>query len=575
MKRKKVLKITAIAIVSPILLFLIIITSLQLYSMYKTHKMEEISYETVSPNYWPTQEWQTSSPEEQGMDSAKLLEMVEDYQNKHSENEEIFIDSITIIRNGYIVSDLYFNPLFPKDTSHILNSCTKSIMATLIGIAIGEGYIENVDVPVLEILNDINIENIDDRLKAMTLKDLLTMETGLHSRDSYIYDWEGLFEMQATDDWTEHILNLSMETDPGIRYEYSNMASFLLSAIITKSTGKDTLSFAREYLFDPLEIKDIRWDKSPKGIYIGWARMWLKPHDMAKIGLLYLQKGKWEDRQVVPSWWVEESITAHSFPKQYRYVYDVDGKKDFGTSSGIWISTNLARPLSDGYGYQWWLDESGIYSAVGYGGQYITVVPNKNLIVVVTSKMKGEDDFFPVELLKNYIIPSIVSNEPIPSNEIAQNKLSSFSVPASLDVEIKPVQELSIIAKEISGKTYSLSDSVDSNPWLHDNFRLVFDEDKDYAEFSYTLKKDEVVSYHVGLDNVYRITETNKGKINEGTYAAIGEWTAPNIFTINYELFGYATKGRWKLTFNNNEIMVEETGITGVYSYGGKKINKD
>ena len=83
--------------------------------MYKTYQMEEISYEPVSPDYWPIQEWQTSSPEDQGMDSAKLLEMVEDYQNKHSENEEIFIDSITIIRNGYIISDLYFNPLFPKD----------------------------------------------------------------------------------------------------------------------------------------------------------------------------------------------------------------------------------------------------------------------------------------------------------------------------------------------------------------------------------------------------------------------------------------------------------------------------
>lgn len=180
-----------------------------------------------------------------------------------------------------------------------------------------------------------------------------------------------------------------METDPGIRYEYSNMASFLLSAIITKSTGMDTLSFAREYLFDPLEIKDILWDKNPKGIYIGWARMWLKPHDMAKIGLLYLQKGKWEDRQIVPSWWVAESITAHSFPKQYRYVYDADDKKDFGTSTGLWISTSLTRPLSDGYGYQWWLDESGIYSAVGFtGGNWTST----------------EETF---KILGKYIIPAI------------------------------------------------------------------------------------------------------------------------------------------------------------------------
>lgn len=524
-------------------------------------QLQQISYEPVDPNYWPTQEWQVSTPEEQGMDSAKLLEMIAFYEEERSKNERISIDSITIVRNGYIVADIHPNPLFPKDTKHIIHSCTKSIMSALIGIAIDEGDIEGVDVLVLDILDDKYIESIDERIKSLTLKDLLTMQTGLHSQDSYMYQWRGLFKMQATDDWTEYILNLPMEVEPGTRFDYSNMASFLLSAIITKTTGMDTLSFAQEHLFDPLGITDIQWEKSPKGIGIGWARMWLKPHDMAKMGLLYLQKGKWEGEQVVSSQWVEESVTAHSFPKKFRYVYDEEGKVDFGASGRSWVSTNLATPFADGYGYQWWLGKSNMYSAVGTGGQYIMVVPEENLLAVFTSKLSGAGAFLPKKMLDRYILLAIVSNESITTNEKAQNELSLLSEPPHLDVEPKPVQELPAIAWEISGKTYSL----DSNPWKYNNFRLVFDSDKDYAAFGYTTKENDVVNYEIGLNDVYRLTENN-GE----TWSAVGHWAEPNTFIIDYELVGYSTRGKWNLTFSADEIAVEEVGVTGTYTYGGR-----
>ncbi len=289
---KKILKIAIISILS---LILFIFGSISLGIVYTNYRprMDPIKYESVDPDYWPTQQWQTSTPEDQGMNSNRLIEMVQFYEKEHSKNENIAIDSITIIRNGYVIADIYLNPLYPKDTEHIIHSCTKSIMSALIGIAIERGYIRNVDIPVIDILNDKNIKNADERIRKLTVKDLLTMKTGLHSQDSYLYQHRGLFETQKTYDWTEHILNLPFEAEPGTRFDYSNLASFLLSAIITKTTGTNTLSFAKEHLFNPLGIKDVKWEKSPKGIYIGWARMWLKPHDMAKIGMLYLQKGKW------------------------------------------------------------------------------------------------------------------------------------------------------------------------------------------------------------------------------------------------------------------------------------------
>jgi len=559
---KKILKITAISILSFIILLLLLMT----LGIVITNKpqMEQISYERVSPDYWPTQGWKISIPEEQGMDSAKLQEMVEHYEAQRLKNEKISIDSITIVRNGYIVADIYLNPLFPKDAKHIIHSCTKSIMSALIGIAIEEGHIEGVDVLVLDIFDDKNIENVDERIKTLTLKHLLAMQAGLHSQDSFLYQWKGLFKMQTTDDWTEYILNLPLEAEPGTRFDYSNMASFLLSAIIKKTTGMDTLSFAQEYLFDALEIKDIKWEKSPQGIDIGWARMWLKPHDMAKIGLLYLQKGKWESQQIIPTQWVEESLTAHSFPKKYRYVYNEESKIDRMTSGGLWMFTNLARPFADGYGYQWWLDKSGMFSAVGFSVQFIMVVPNENLVLVFTSKLSGQDAFFPAKLLKKFILPSIVSNEPLPANKEAQNRLSSLSNAPRLTLGPKVVPELPEIARKISGNTYSLN----ANPWKYDNCKLVFDPEKDYAEFSYTAKEKDVVNYRVGLNGVHRLTETNNN-----TYAAVGSWTSPNTFSIDCEIIGYSSKDRWNLTFEEDEILVEEHGATGKYHYGGRRIN--
>ena len=234
---KKILKITIISILSLIILIFGSISLGIVYTNYRP-RMDPIIYESVDPDYWPTQDWQTSTPEEQGMDSANLLEMVQFYEKEHAKNENITIDSVTIIRNGYVVADIYFNPLYPKDTEHIIHSCTKSVMSALIGIAIKRGYIKNVDVPVIDILNDKNIENADERIKKLTVKNLLTMKTGLHSQDSYLYRYRGLFETQKTNDWTEHILNLPFEADPGTRFDYSSLASFLVSAIITKATGK-------------------------------------------------------------------------------------------------------------------------------------------------------------------------------------------------------------------------------------------------------------------------------------------------------------------------------------------------
>lgn len=519
-----------------------------------------------SASYWPTEQWRISTPEEEGMDSAKLVEMIAHYEGKRSENEHILIDSVTIVRKGAMVADIYLNPMFPRDTMHVVHSCTKSIMSILIGIAIAEGYVEGVDAPVVDLIDHDMAASSRARSQTLTLKDLLTMQTGLRSRDSYLYQWQGLFEMQASDDWLQYILNLPMDVDPGTRFDYSNMSSFLLSAIIAASTGMDTLEFARTFLFEPLGIHDVRWDKSPQGIYIGWARMWLKPQDMAKIGLLYLHEGRWEDRQVVPAHWVKASTTAHSLPKKYRPVLDENGRRDLRKTIENWVATKFIRPFCDGYGFQWWLDKSGMYSAIGVGGQYITVAPRKRLVVVFTSKLSGIDSFLPAKLLEDYILPAVVDDEAIPANGQAQERLGMLAGPPDPSFDVMPVPPLPPIALEISGQSYSL----DRNPWQYDHFQFAFDPANDFVGFSYCDEQGDRISYRVGLDNIPRMSETAGG-----VYAAVGSWTSPDTFSIEYERVGYSTRGKWSFTFEGNEIVVREAGVTGDYTYRGRMERTD
>ena len=174
---------------------------------------------TAATDYSPTEGWRASTPEKQGMKSGMLANMVENIKEKG-----YAIESITIIRNGYIVMDVYFYP-FTKDTKHILHSCTKSITSALVGIALNKGYIKSVNQPILGFFPEKTITNLDERKRAITLENLLTMTSGLQCRDSYLYKWKGLMEMKNSGDWAQYIIDLPMAEAPGVKFEYCNGVS--------------------------------------------------------------------------------------------------------------------------------------------------------------------------------------------------------------------------------------------------------------------------------------------------------------------------------------------------------------
>jgi CubicO group peptidase (beta-lactamase class C family) len=202
--------------------------------------------------------------------------------------------------------------------------------------------------------------------------------------------------MLASDDWVQFVLDLPMEDQPGSRFEYCNGGSFLLSAIIQETTGETALMYAEKNLFDPLGISDVDWPSNPDGISIGWGNLRMLPQDMAKIGYLYLNDGKWEDEQIVPSEWVSESTKKH-----------------------------IDATLQDGYGYQWWVDSPDVYMALGYAGQFIFVAPEINLVAVFTSNLPDDQFYTPQRLLDTFILPASVSSQPLPSNQEALKDMNS------------------------------------------------------------------------------------------------------------------------------------------------------
>jgi len=320
------------------------------------------------------------------------------------------------------------------------------------------------------------------------------------------------------------------------------------------------VSYARENLFGPLGIQDPSWPVNPDDLGLGFAPMWIKPHDMAKFGLLYLQKGQWDGQQIVPTGWVKESVFPHAYPKNYVDILDENGDKDAEGSQVAWISNTFLKPFTDGYGYMWWLDKHGNYNALGTAGQYMIVAPEENLVVMITNSSSDMGVFFPGKLFYDHILEAVESDQAIAANETAQSELLALSTPPALTQEPQAVPELGAIAMEISGKTYAL----EPNNWNKDNFQLVFDPSLDYAMFSFTAKVDEAASIQVGLDGLYRFSETESGG-----YAAFGTWTSLNTFEIFYQHIGYSAPAQLSLSFDQDRINVTEISVIGSSTYSG------
>ena len=239
--------------------------------------------------------WSEIHPELVQMDSSVLDNMIEDVE---SNNYRVY--SIVIIRNGFLVKEWYQLP-YDKDDIFRVYSVSKSVTSALIGIALEKGYINNLDESVLDYFPDYDIANPSPQKDAMTIWHLLTMTTGLYWPEYYPYtDYRNPYnDWKASSDHVGFVLNRTMVAPPGTTFNYNTGASHLLSAIIQRATNMSTLDFANKYLFGPLSIERARWYEDPQGVAGGGDYLYLKPRDMAKIGHLFLNEGKWENKQII------------------------------------------------------------------------------------------------------------------------------------------------------------------------------------------------------------------------------------------------------------------------------------
>jgi CubicO group peptidase (beta-lactamase class C family) len=444
-------------------------------------------------DYWPTNGWKTSTPEAQGMDSEIINEMF-----NHVDKQKYDIHSVLIIRNGHLVTEGYFYP-YKKEYRHIINSATKSITSALVGLALEDGFIKSTDQKVVDFFSDMKIENLDAPKKSMTVRNLLTMTTGLEWSENADY---GTQNNSSTQMWIEknqlqYVLNKPMKEEPGKSFYYNSGASHVLSAIVQKTSGKPSLEYATEKLLKPLGISDISWGADKQGIHSGSGRIFMKPEDLAKYGYLYLNKGKWDGKQLISEKWIEEST-----------------RKQIDTPHG------LAGRY--GYGYQWWQNKFGGYSARGFGGQYLFVVPEHNMVVVFTSSLIPQNFYIPEELVEKYIIPSIKSPKSLDENKSAYEALNNTLNSLSKAPDSTAVPKLPKIAAQLSGKTYSM-----------DNKETYSFEFKEGGEAIMHWFCDGVMyDVKIGLDGVYRENAMDafywKGMTTKAGFR--GSWTDDNTF---------------------------------------------
>jgi CubicO group peptidase (beta-lactamase class C family) len=457
--------------------------------------------------YFPTQQWRTSTPEEQGIASEKLAEALLTMQQNNLD-----IHSFMILRNGYVVVDAYFYP-YDGTTVHELASVSKSIMTTLIGIAVDQSKL-SLDDTMLSFFPEYTLANRDALKERITVQHLASMSSGLECTAQN--DEQTLQEMRESQDWVKFTLDRKVMFEPGTHFEYCSPAIHLLSPILEKATGMTALEFAQKYLFEPLDIKDALWLTDPQGHNRGSEGVYLHPHDMARLGYLWLNKGVWEGKQIVSKEWVESSTTVQ-----------------------------METGGSDNYGYSWWIatDEPAAYNAIGRGGQRIIVIPQWNLMVVTTG---GGFDLDEIEPLVRGLLVDI--EQTLPANAKGVEKLNAAISAVMQAPTPRAVAPLSETAKAISGKTFIF----ETNPLGMESAGFVF---SDAAEATFTLKLSgsELVSWPVALNGVYRFFPGE----HDLPMGLRGTWLDDKTFLLEYDSIANNDHTLLQLHFEGERVVVE------------------
>ena len=490
---------------------------------------------TTSP--WPTRGWPVSSPEEQGMSSERLARLV-DFGARND------MDSVLVTRHGRIVLEATYAP-FRAGLKHRVYSVTKSVVSTLVGMALADGLLDSTDRKVVDFFPGRTIANLDDAKKAITVRQLLDMTSGLSWTEGLSGAAESYIAMTRTADWQQFVLDQAMVSTPGTRFYYSSGNSHLLSAILSKLTGRSALDYARERLFGPLGIDDVLWQADPQGVSGGGAGLYLQPRDMAKIGYLWLRGGLWEGKQILPAAWIEGVRAA-----------DVDMRE------------NWARDMR--YGRQFWvLPSRDAFMAVGYHRQLIVVMPRLDIVAVATGSSHfpspngmASTPRYGFETLMDQLAGAVVSEAAIAADPAATADLAERVKAAAIE-QPAPTGPGSggppPIAKAVTGKIWRF----DRNPMRIKSLILRFDDAQPSYEYELDSGPPNAPAGRfggpLGLDGRFAVG----GHQPYGPSAARGTWSADGTnLVLEIQTLGNDDEARSTLVFGDKtvELSVEWAG---------------
>jgi CubicO group peptidase (beta-lactamase class C family) len=374
-----------------------------------------------------------SNPESEGVSSADIVKFLDTLGRTNNE-----FHSIMILRHGKVIAEGWWNPYGPA-LRHTMYSTSKSFTSTAIGFAVSEGKIKLSDKLVSFFPGQVP-DTVGPKISNLTLHDVITMSDGQRP--------DPTSGAMGAENWANYFLSRPIVDTPGVNFLYNSLGTYMLSAVVQKVTGQTVLDYLKPRLFDPLGITGMDWETSPQGIDAGGWGLRIKTEDMAKFGKLYLQKGKWNGKQILSSAWIDEA-TSYKINQVPNMAPDQRALNDW----------------AQGYCYQFWRCRHNAYRADGAFGQYIIVMPDQDAVIAITSETASMQN--ELNLIWTFLLPAF-RNEKIPADPVSDNLLKE----KLSNLALKPERQMenSSLQKEISGKRFKL----DSNEWKFETISFQF-----------------------------------------------------------------------------------------------------
>lgn len=481
-----------------------------------------------APDYWPTQGWREAPPEDHGLSPEVLADALQPIREL-----DLPMHTVLVIRHGYLVTEVNVYP-FSERTRQPIYSITKSIVAALVGMAIDAGYIESVDVPVVNFFPELTA--LGAGKEGITIHHLLTMTSGL--------DWpeekrpgtspsDVLSEMYDSDDPVRFVLERPLVAPPGEVFNYNSGTWQVLMAILARATGEDPYRFARERLFAPLGITSVSWARDKTGLPIAGNGIQMLPRDLAKVGFLYLQRGRWEEKRLLSARWVDQATRAH-------------------------VETDAGW----GYGYGWWVEPGRPRMFWGAGGTSdgLYVLPGLEMVVVLTGALSPRQASKIGDILWT-VISATEGDQEGSSQEAGASRLRALIETLEHPPEVDQPQsrevyaDLPPIAFEASGRTYVL----EPNSFVR-SFVFYFDQDR--ASMTLTFVDGTVLPLSINLDGVRRYRAL-------GPYSHVvltGLWVKDNVLVVKFEHAEANFRLRMQLEFSGDLVRCHLTDLLRDYS---------